>query len=280
MNSPIIKYENNLVIITSEFPIYYSLGEDFVPYKEPFELLLNQSQYDWKNEQPGEKGIKCVTIKAFCVDGDKVSNISTYATSFKYEYKVGDDIILNGIPCVVMCSNLYNFAASKYSSIGTYKEDTCYEWGAEGIKIDDRYENNVSPIPSERLGSGLDNSNFFLEKKECLESYFGEDFTVWEILRLVRKELNSDLWFIPSLEEVEYIYRNKEYLKEVYTSPNDIKVKDGRDKMIVYNKKNYWSSSEHSKHTSWLMRFDDSKIGEFDKGCSRHLHSLRLCRAF
>lgn len=124
-----------------------------------------------------------------------------------------------------------------------------YPWGST----------KFADVTSTSIGSGLLNTN------NLIETSLTRKFDIWSInWNLIRKfrELHSDRWFLPSIDELALIYKARNNLNNsVFTSSSLI---------LPY----YWSSSEHSAGKVWSL---------FSDGVCRHTpkynigYHLRLC---
>lgn len=135
-----------------------------------------------------------------------------------------------------------------------------YEWGKF-------LQNHIIDLPSE-VGKGLENTNFMIENYSSkLEK------TNWNSLFKKIEEFrqsHSNKWFLPSIDELKLLYKNKNNLKGLTTSER-----------LIYSPY-YWSSTIVNNEV-YFMYFNDNILKYGDgaykgKGTSR-LVRTRLCVA-
>ena len=195
-------------------------------------------------------------------------------------YNVGDTITLDGIESLIIYKAdieqewgqyivvdknhdlCYYFTGSDYvdesetSSVINSSNKYGYEWGGYGI---------ITEINDQSIGSGLLNTNSLIDMK--LQPY--EEG--WNILGDKVEEfrqLYSDKWFVPSLQELDVIYNNKSNLKGLTVIDNS--------KLNPY----YWSSCEFDPeymgrvvHAICLTNGNHHSAGK-----EAHFFRCRLCR--
>lgn len=127
-----------------------------------------------------------------------------------------------------------------------------YEWGGYLTE---------TGITATDIGTGLSNTNSLIEMN--LQPVTEEWYVVWDKIKEFR-ETRSSLWFLPSKEELNLIYKIRSNLSGL-TTIND----DGKNPY-------YWSSSEYNSSRAWGRRFNAGYTDFYYKG--RHRYRSRLCR--
>lgn len=193
-------------------------------------------------------------------------------------YSVGDTVILDGIESLIIYDAgseqswgryivadknhdlVYYIAGSDYqnesesSSIINSANQYGYEWGGS---------RTVSGI-TESIGAGLTNTNILIGRN--LLPMFPFWNVLWDKVKEFR-ETYGEKWFVPSIEESNLIYTNKDSLNGL-TTINTINSSD----LNPY----YWSSSGYDSETSYSIHLHDgSQVQDFK---STHCCRCRLCR--
>lgn len=152
----------------------------------------------------------------------------------------------------------YYFAGSDYTdeseSADVINTDNKYgyEWGGYLTE---------TGITATDIGTGLSNTNSLIEMN--LQPVTEEWYVVWDKIKEFR-ETRSSLWFLPSKEELNLIYKIRSNLSGL-TTIND----DGKNPY-------YWSSSEYNSSRAWGRRFNAGYMDFYYK--DRHRYRSRLCR--
>ena len=212
------------------------------------ELYVDGVKYSEKNALPynfiinaGELALGAHILKAVAKDnkgdtGEATVNIIVF--EMEPTLAVGDPY-QGGIIAYLDETGKHGFiAASEDQSDGIkwLSRGSFLETGADGIKI----------------GTGQDNTTKIAQAQAHLE----DDDAARLCYNLV---LNGyDDWFLPSLDELDELYKNK-------------------DLIGGFGGGWYWSSSENSSHGAWAQRFNDGEQGACMKSDS---YSVRAVRYF
>lgn len=130
--------------------------------------------------------------------------------------KVGDKVIVDGIPCTVfmfyngeyyavddhgLSYYAYGIDEQNISVISNDDPEYKLQWGA--------YNNSIDEFPEE-LGAGLSNSNSIITIPEALITYSTSNspMTIWQALKDLREDRNSNRWFIGSKDELLAMFLN------------------------------------------------------------------------
>lgn len=195
-----------------------------------------------------------VSVKGLTLDIDGIECYGLYGGIKKISLQ--DKIIYRGIgeSLFVDKNHDFSFYLEKDGLVDNKEKDILkyyrgYPWGST----------KFADVTSTSIGSGLLNTN------NLIEASLARKLDIWSInWGLIRKfrEHYSDNWFLPSIDELNLIYKIRNNLNNlVFTSSS----------LIPY----YWSSSEHSAGKVWSLYFDD--------GVCRHTpkytigYHLRLC---
>lgn len=128
-----------------------------------------------------------------------------------------------------------------------------YEWG--GYMTETR-------VTATAIGTGLTNTNTLISKN--LQSYTTGWWVVWDKVKEFRTKY-SDSWYVPSKDELNLIYQQKDNLANLSTS----------------NATTYWSCSEYSSaaatpgSSTWTQRMINGSRSGSSK--SNHIIRVRLC---
>lgn len=206
------------------------------------------------------------TVKAIGIkDGYDSSNIA----EFEVVYKVGDEIVKDGITSICV------YDAGSQQSWGRYlfvdkSHDLCYYiTGSDYVNSSDYdiispgtfgyewggYNQNVGGT-STSIGTGLTNTNNLISKN--LQPDTSGWRVLWDMVEEFRSSHSND-WFVPSLQELSQVYSQKSYLENLSTSTNQ----------------NYWTSSERNSSIAHNVSFSNG--GSYNYGKSRHYIRSRLC---
>lgn len=195
-------------------------------------------------------------------------------------HNVGDTVTLDGIECLIIYDNgseaewgryivtdknhdlVYYFAGTDYENETLNNMDINienkygYEWGGYGT---------ATGISNNNIGAGLTNTNSLIGMN--LQPTTADWFVVWNKVSEFRSG-RSDKWFVPSKDELNLIYINKDSLNGL-TTIND-------ENSSPY----YRSSSEASPlylYFAWLQTFN---LGEQRNMAAKDSHAVRtrLCR--
>lgn len=132
------------------------------------------------------------------------------------------------------------------------------QWGCQGTRV-----SGTSP----ELGKGRDNTRKVVDWHNALPNYYSNptqchpnnDGTVAAKLAVdYRAATGQNDWFMPSLEEMNYLY-------------------DNRDKIGGFSVEEYWSSCETNANAACVMSF---VTGEQLSRNKSELHRVRLIRFF
>ena len=192
-------------------------------------------------------------------------------------YSVGDTVTIDGIESLIIYDKgsettwgRYilvdkNHDISYYLDGSDYKDESesgdvinsankyGYEWGGRGIE---------TGITTSSLGSGLTNTNSLIGMN--LQPNTAGWYVVWDKVSEFRETYGSK-WFVPSLDELNLVYENRDSLSGLTTTSN----KD----LNPY----YWSSREYDSNRSYRRSFDsDGGPGYGSKNA--HYLRVRLCR--
>ena len=188
-------------------------------------------------------------------------------------YNVGDEVVLDGIPCVIvykadteqswgqyLCVDrdhdlCYYFTGSDYVDEED-NENACinleakygYEWGA--------YNQEVN-INSYKDGEGLNNTNALISLN--LQAEQQNWHTIWDKIKEFRELIHSDKWFLPDIDELRHV-RSASILKNL------------SQRVWTY----YWTSTEYDTATARILDFNLISLYNSEK--NRHYNRARLCR--
>ena len=192
---------------------------------------------------------------------------------------VGDTVVLDGIESVIiydagseqtwgryLCADknhdlIWYFVESDYkdesetTAIINSANKYGYEWGGYGT---------ATGVTDQSIGSGLANTNSLIGMN--LQPNTSGWYVVWDKVVEVRTKIGSDRWFVPSKDELDLVYENRDNLSGLTTT----------DKNSCY-----WSSSEYSSSLgSYLVRYRLFGSGIQDRSDNKLWHSYRtrLCR--
>jgi len=131
-------------------------------------------------------------------------------------------------------------------------QSTGAEWGCIGTVI--------TGADGTTIGTGAQNT----------EDILAECATVGTAADLCAKlDINGfDDWFLPSLNELDEIYKNISIINITATANNG----------EIFANNYYWSSTEHSNNSTYVTDFEDGSNGNFSK--SYALINVRAIRAF
>ena len=191
-------------------------------------------------------------------------------------HNVGDTVTLDGIECLIIYDNgseaewgrylcvdknhdlIWYFAGTDYedesetSSVINNANKYSYEWGGYGTSTE---------ITDTAVGSGLTNTNSLIGMN--LQPYTDGWHVVWDKVNEFRSG-RSDKWFVPSKDELNLIYTNRDSLSGLTTINNS------------NLKPFYWSSSESNAYFAWSQFFDNgTQYGDIK---NRKFFRVRLCR--
>lgn len=190
-------------------------------------------------------------------------------------HSVGDTVTLDGIESVIIYDNgseaewgrylcvdknhdlVWYITGSDYqneSESGSVINSTNkygYEWGG--------YQ-TVTGITYRAVGDGLSNTNSLIGMN--LQPETSGWFVIWDKVAEARTEIGSDKWFVPSENELNLIYENKDSLSGLAT--------------IARSQPYYWSSSEFSSTGALDQDFFDGR--QYGGYKNSHFVRVRLCR--
>lgn len=188
-------------------------------------------------------------------------------------YNVGDTITLDGIESLII------YKADTEQEWGQYivtdkNHDLCYYFLGDDFVNDSDWENNkwgyewggegvTTNIVDTAVGTGLSNTNSLIPMN--LGAYNEGWEVVWDKIAEFRTQVNSNKWFLPSLDELDLIYDNRNSLSNLSLLS------------LSSNYTFYWSSSEHNKIGAWGRYFSVSGFHQSGAKASRVGH-CRLCR--
>lgn len=200
-------------------------------------------------------------------------------TTRSSQYSVGDTVSLDGIECLIV------YAAETKQDWGRYvlvdkNHDLC--WYFDGTDYQDESEshdviNNANKYGYEwggyetstgiaglSIGSGLANTNSLIGMN--LQPSTDGWFVLWNKVNEFRSSRSSK-WFVPSMDELDLVYENRDNLSGLTTINNN---------SIPYSLPYYWSSSESSSTGAWVKNFDSSYF--LNRSKYNHWFRTRLCR--
>ena len=200
-------------------------------------------------------------------------------TTRSSQYSVGDTVSLDGIECLIV------YAAETKQDWGRYvlvdkNHDLC--WYFDGTDYQDESEshdviNNANKYGYEwggyetstgiaglSIGSGLANTNSLIGMN--LQPSTDGWFVLWNKVNEFRSSRSSK-WFVPSMDELDLVYENRDNLSGLTTIDNN---------SIPYSLPYYWSSSESSSTGAWVKNFDSSYF--LNRSKYNHWFRTRLCR--
>lgn len=125
-----------------------------------------------------------------------------------------------------------------------------YEWGGYGIE---------TGITSTDIGTGLANTNALIGMN--LQPDTSGWWVVWDKVEEFRQS-HSDNWFVPSIDELDLVYKNKANLSN----------------LSLNTRYYYWSSSERS-YTNGQTQYFNSGY-QTSNGKDTHDDRARLCVQF
>lgn len=114
-------------------------------------------------------------------------------------YNVGDEVVLDGIPCVIVYKADTEQSWGQYlcvdrnHDLSYYVDETVYEWGGY---------NQTTGITSQEIGAGLSNTNSLINLN--LQPYNEGNQILWDLVKEFRQEY-SNKWFVPSRKELNYL---------------------------------------------------------------------------
>lgn len=186
--------------------------------------------------------------------------------------KIGDKVIVDGIPCTVFLFynneyyavddhglSYYMFGIDEQNIrvAANYDQEYKFQWGAY---------NFTTGIVSEEIGAGLSNTNSLLAIPEALliRSDYDSDstMTVWQAIKTIREERDSNRWFVGTVQE--YLQ-----MANCIDIPNMFDPSDpsGSD---------YWASNEMNNTYAHQVAMDDYIASEANGTKS----NSRYCRIF
>lgn len=150
---------------------------------------------------------------------------------------------------------------SETSSVINSTNKYGYEWGG--------FETTTNII-DQSIGTGLTNTNSLIELN--LRPY--DENENWNVLwnKVVEfRQSYTNKWFVPSFQELEEIYNNKENLTGLTT----INIAVNNSDLNSF----YWSSSEYDAFEAYIFCFS-TRIGELQSTSTKDPHFIRcrLCR--
>ena len=190
-------------------------------------------------------------------------------------HSVGDTVTIDGIESLIIYDAgveqpwgryilvdknhdlVYYFAGTDYedesenSNIINTENKYGYEWGGYDI---------ATGIKDASIGSGLTNTNSLIGMN--LQPNTDDWYVVWDRVSEFRSG-RSDKWFVPSREELNLIYENRDNLNGLTTI--NVRLNSG-----------YWSSSEYLSITAWTQNFYSDVLSRSIK--YSHFYRTRLCR--
>ena len=185
-------------------------------------------------------------------------------------YSVGDTVTLDGIESVII------YKAEEEQNWGQYivtdkNHDLCYyisgddyvdilyndkfpgafgyEWGGYG---------RITYIDSIEIGDGLSNTNSLIDQN--LPPRMPGWRVVWDMVERFRST-HSDDWFVPSLNELQQVYTQRSYLKNLSITTNPY----------------YWSSSERAQNYAHNIDFSNKDSYNYINK-DYQSNRTRLCR--
>ena len=126
-------------------------------------------------------------------------------------YNVGDEVVLDGIPCVIVYKADTEQSWGQYlcvdrdHDLSDYVNETAYEWGG--------YNQNTG-ITSQEIGDGLSNTNSLISLN--LQPYNEENQILWNLVKEFRQSFTNK-WFVPSRKELSYL-NNSNIILPTYLS--------------------------------------------------------------
>lgn len=205
------------------------------------------------------------TVKAI---GIKEGYDSSDIVEFEVVYKVGDEVVKDGITsvCVYDVGSQqswgrylfvdknhdlsYYISGSDYVDSDDYNQSPGtfgYEWGGISISTD---------INSQTIGDGLSNTNSLISKN--LTPYTSGWRVLWDMVEQFRSSHSND-WFVPTLNELKEVYNQRSYLENLSISTNPF----------------YWSSSELGSDNACYVLFSSGYSNYRPKNL--HYFRSRLC---
>lgn len=193
-------------------------------------------------------------------------------------YSVGETVVLDGIESVIIydngtedtwgqyvcvdknhdlvwyiSGNDYQNESESLSTINTANKYG-YEWGGYGTN---------TGVTSREIGDGLSNTNSLIEMN--LQPRDSDWYVIWDKVVEFR-EGRSDKWFVPSKDELDLVYENRDNLNGLTA------INDPDNEPNPY----YWSSSENSGNSSHYQNIYDGSVTAGSKYF--HYNRTRLCR--
>ena len=185
-------------------------------------------------------------------------------------YSIGDEVIKDGVTsvCVYVADVRqdwgqmlfvdkshdlsYYITGSDYVNSNDYNTSPGtfgYEWGG--------YNQNVGGT-SQAIGTGLSNTNILISKNLTPNTPGWR--VLWDMVEEFRSTHSND-WFVPSLNELSEVYKQRSYLENLSTNTN------------YY----YWTSSEYGSNRAYYVYF----TGGNSSYNTKYNHNLRfrLCWA-
>lgn len=183
-------------------------------------------------------------------------------------FSVGSVVQLDGVESVII------YDAGSEQSWGRYlvvdrNHDLCYYFLGSDFVNDSDWENNKwgyewggygieTSVTNKSIGAGFTNTNTLIGLN--LKSYNNDWEIVWDKIKEFRTHIGSTKWFLPSVEELNLIYTNKNSLSNLSLTTN-------------YS---YYSSYEYNIYGTWRQFFNDGSSTYTYK--NDRFNRSRLCR--
>ena len=187
-------------------------------------------------------GKQTLSVTALDIDGKTVSNCSTLIVNATGLLEIGS-YYAGGIVFYIDQTGKHGFACTLSD------QSSAAEWGCYATSLD-----------------GADGTSIGTGEQNTLDIVSG-CYTIGTAAHLcytLNYNSYSD-WFLPSVDELSYMYHNKNTI-------NEVAVSNGGEALF---EDYYWSSSDYSSWQAWPFIFTDGNSGTMEKNIKARVRAVR-----
>ena len=185
-------------------------------------------------------------------------------------HSVGETVVLDGIESVIIYDVGSEQSWGRYLCVDKSHDLSYYIRGIDEVDSGSTTDSSTTPLPewggyetvtgitSQYIGDGLSNTNSLISMK--LEPNTSGWPVLWDWVEQFRSNYSND-WFVPTYQELQQVYYQKNYLKNLSTLHNTY----------------YWTSSEYDSDTAYSVFFYGGP-SDYNTYKNTHYARCRLCR--